>query len=119
MGSTDVSPTLENNGARNNRERARRFSVQMPIRYRVNGESRWWKGQTENVSCSGVLFRSELTVAPNTPIEMSMALPGVISENGGGELICRGTIVRVVTAPTAESLPALAATISHYRLVRP
>ncbi len=119
MGSVDVTSAVEPLGVANTRERARRFSIQMPIRYRVNGENRWWRGRTENVSRSGVLFRGELSATPSTPIEMSMVLPSAAFGNGNAEVVCRGTIVRVVAAPTPGSLPGLATTISHYRLVRP
>ena len=118
-GLSNPTATVEPNAVANRRERARRFCVQLPMHYRVSGENRWWKGRTENVSRSGVLFRGELTASPNTTIEMSMVLPSGISGNGAAEVFCRGTIVRVEAAPTAESLPVLATTISHYRLVRP
>jgi len=118
-GSTRVTVPAEPKDVPNSTERARRFSVQMPMRYRVNAESRWWKGTTENVSRSGVLFQAELTVAPKTPIEINMVLPRAICGNGAAEVVCKGTIVRVVPAPTTQKLPVLATTISHYRLVRP
>jgi len=117
--SANVAAPNEPNGAPNWRERVRRFSVRMPMRYRMNGEDRWrGRGRTENVSRSGVLFRAELAAALNTPIEISMALPGSISGNGAAEVVCRGTIVRVEATPAVESQPALATTISQYRLVR-
>ena len=48
----------------------------------LNGESKWWKGSTENISLSGVLFRGEEFAEPNTPLEISLALPDGILDCG-------------------------------------
>ncbi len=37
-------------------QRATRFSVHMPVRYRAIGEGEWREGHTENISRTGVLF---------------------------------------------------------------
>jgi hypothetical protein len=36
----------------------------------------------------------------------------------GSEIVCRGTIVRVVSADGLGTLPRLAATITHYQIAR-
>jgi hypothetical protein len=41
------------------KEAAQRFELQIPLRYRVNGDSKWRRGVTKNIGCSGVLFRGE------------------------------------------------------------
>ena len=106
------------NGAMNGKARARRFRVQMPLRYRVNG-SAWRRGTTENISRSGVLFRAESLVEPSTALELAMALPAEVYGNGAAAVSCRGRVARTAPPADGESLPRLAATISHYRLVRP
>jgi hypothetical protein len=98
--------------------RARRFLIQMPLRYRVNGSS-WRKGTTDNISRSGVLFQAESALQPNTPLELTMALPAEVSGDGSAEVFCRGCIVRSVPSTGDGSHPRLAATISHYRVLRP
>jgi hypothetical protein len=107
------------NGGLKSKERARRFSIEMPLRYRVNAEAAWRKGTTENISCCGVLFRGDFLLEPGTPIEMSMVLPVGVFGNGAAEVICNGVVVRATSAAGFEGMPALATTISHYRLVRP
>ena len=106
------------NGAVNGKVRARRFLVQVPLHYRVNG-SAWRRGTTENISRSGVLFRAESSVEPNAALELTMALPAELAGNGAAEVSCRGSVARIVPPAGGESAPRLAATISHYRLVRP
>ena len=99
--------------------RAQRFGIQMHLRYRLEGESKWRKGITENISCSGVLFRGEGFAEPNTPLEMSLVLPDEIPGLRSAEVVCRGIVVRSERAKGAGAFPALASTISHYRIIRP
>src|SRR5215472_5620357 len=111
VSATNLTASTELKSALNSKERARRFSLRMPMRYRLNGQRRWWKGTTNNVSRSGVLFQGELAAVPNTAVEISMALPVGIFGSGVTEVVCKGTVVRVVTSfPATDSQPALATT---------
>ena len=101
------------------RNRAQRFGIQIHLRYRLGGESKWWKGTTENISRSGVLFRGEGFADPNTPLELSFMLPNETFGVRRSEVVCRGTVIRSERPKSAGVLPVLATTISHYRLVRP
>jgi hypothetical protein len=100
--------------------RAPRYPLRIPLRYRPSGDQQWREGRTENISRSGVLFRTDHLMPLQTPIEMLLALP---AEVGGGEdaatVICRGRIVRTEVPKGAENddeRPAVAATIAGYRL---
>jgi hypothetical protein len=100
--------------------RATRYPLRIPLRYRPSGDPQWREGRTENISRSGVLFRTDHLMPLQTPIEMLLALP---AEVGGGEdaatVICRGRIVRTELPKGAENegeRPAVAATIAGYRL---
>ena len=99
--------------------RAQRFGIQMPLRYRLSGESKWRKGAIENISRSGVLFRGEEFAKPNTPLEMSLVLPKGIFGVRSPKVVCRGIVVRSERPKGAGAFPALATTISHYRFIRP
>src|SRR5947199_15935 len=56
-------------------QRATRFSVHMPVRYRAIGEGEWREGHTENISRTGVLFWVDSLLEPDTPVEMNFTLP--------------------------------------------
>lgn len=99
--------------------RAQRFGIHIHLRYRLNGESKWWKGTTENVSRSGVLFRGEEFAEPNTPVELSFVLPKEILGVRPAEVICKGKVIWAERPREPGNLPALATTISHYRFIRP
>jgi len=101
------------------RKRARRFPVQMSLRYRARGGRQWRSGITQNISYSGVLFLVECLEEPNTPIEMSLILPVEVFEEPAAELLCEGVVVRAMRSDADRGLPALACTISRYRFVRP
>jgi PilZ domain-containing protein len=97
-------------------QRAARFAIQIPMRYRFAGEPHWYDGETENISRSGVLFRTSQPIPRFTPIEMMLALP---KEVGGGDdaaVICRGRVVRTEPASADDARPAVAATIAGFRL---
>lgn len=96
--------------------RAPRFSLRLPVRYRPVGRTGWYKGTTENISRSGVLFRSAEMLDVNTPIEMRVALPVGSPLEFPPEVICTARIVRTVSASGLERRHGLAAAITHYRL---
>ena len=99
--------------------RAQRFGIHVRLRYRLSGESKWWKGTTENISRSGVLFRGEEFAAPKTPVELTFVLPKEIFGARPAEVMCKGTVIWSERPNERGKLPSLATTISQYRIVRP
>ena len=73
---------------------------------------------TDNISRSGVLFRSPEKLAHDELIEMHFELPLRLERWPGAVVACRGHVVRMVPSETPDALPGLAATISRYRFVR-
>jgi PAS domain S-box-containing protein len=94
--------------------RAQRFQLRLPLRYRRVGEKDWHDGTTENISRSGMLFKTEEVVQPNSQLEINLVLPAEIAGLTATEVVCRGEVVRTVE-PHGEALsPALAARILQY-----
>lgn len=98
--------------------RAQRFNFQVPLRYRVRGELKWHEGTTENISRSGLLFRGQHAIKPNTLVEISFDLSAQLSNRVAGEVIYSARIVRSVRPSGTVRVTALAARIDDYRLVR-
>jgi hypothetical protein len=98
--------------------RAPRFSIEIPFYFRRRSERSWREGMTDNISRSGVLFRTTDMLEENTLVDMQFALPLEVSGQPGALVACRGQIVRTVPPVSPDALPALAATISRYRFVR-
>ncbi|MGA8341710.1 MAG: ATP-binding protein [Candidatus Sulfotelmatobacter sp.] len=95
--------------------RAQRFNLQVPLKYRLLGESVWRNGTTENISRSGMLFRVEETIQPNAQLEINLELPAEIAGLSTAEVICHGEVVRTVELEQPIVGPALAARILRYQ----
>ena len=91
--------------------RARRFALDVSLRYRPIGATAWQEGRTENISGSGVLFLADHVMEVDTRVEMTFALPVT---GLSGQVVCRGRVIRIVQPREDEPRPGLAATISRY-----
>lgn len=94
---------------------AQRFPIHFPVRYRPVGATEWWLGTTENISRSGLLFRAEHAVEPNTKLEMKFLLPATRLDEPPAEVACRARIVRMMPASDTAMTPAMGAKILNYR----
>ena len=99
---------------KNDAGRARRFALSFSLRYRSVGAGQWREGRIENISRSGVLFRTDHPLEVDTRLEMRFMLPLI---DAAPAVVCRGRIVRAVL-PNGHLAPGLAATISAYRFIR-
>ena len=53
---------------------APRFSLQLPMRYRPQGDSRWREATTKNVSSSGALFLTDEPLEPGRKLEIEILM---------------------------------------------
>jgi PilZ domain len=96
--------------AANHRPRAERFAIPIAILYRSPGEHDWRPGLTENISRSGVLFRADRRIEPNTLLELMLDLPTIVTAPVSGSALRRGRVVRAEAPSMEEERPAVAAT---------
>ena len=96
--------------------RAPRYTIHIPVKYRPSGTADWWEGRTENISRSGVLFRTDHLMPLQTPIDILMSLPEEVDGAGSGTVVCRGRVVRTEPPQPDDPRPAVAVTIASYRL---
>jgi hypothetical protein len=97
--------------------RAPRYPVRLSAKFRPAGTAEWWEAQTENISRSGVLFRTDHLMPSQTLVDVLMSLPDLVDGDGSGTVICCGSVVR--TEPPQrddDPRPAVAVTIASYRL---
>jgi hypothetical protein len=105
MGSVlkDVMSTLQ-------RTVAPRYELDIPLRYRRQGEPTWRTGRTVNASRSGVLFQTVGEgLDAGTAIELQLELPGA---SKAASVHCAGVVVRCERC-SPEDL-RIAATIDVY-----
>jgi hypothetical protein len=99
--------------------RAKRFPIHVPVRYRIPHSPDWFVACTENVSRSGVLFRTDCVFEPMTTLDLRLELPP-LNNNGGthAEIVCKGEVVRVERDYPVGDSPAIAVAIYNYRLAK-
>jgi hypothetical protein len=98
--------------------RAQRFPVQLPVRYRIPRSPEWFETRTENVSHTGVLFRSECILKPSTMVDVRLEIPPTNGDGTHAEVICKCEVVRVEPSRSPRIFPALAVAIHNYRFLR-
>lgn len=103
----------ESNGSKKVIHRDPRYVIQGSLIYRPTGGMDWYRGDTENLSHSGVLFTGDTAVPLNTTIEMSITPPKKDRKIVDG-VFCWGKVVRT-TSSADPAKPALAAKIIKYR----
>ena len=83
--------------------RAPRFTIRLPVRYRLEELDEWYNGETENMSQSGVAFRTaqsdlDFAMAPlsddGVRVEMVFEVPGQTDQAPKVAVRCRGLLVR-------------------------
>jgi hypothetical protein len=79
------------------RVRPFRKRMQVPVRYRVEGDARWHTGRTENISQTGLLFNADTLVPLHSAVEIVLMLPARLLEAAPAELVCAGKVTRVVS----------------------
>jgi hypothetical protein len=97
--------------------RAQRFTLRLPVRYRMAGETRWHSAVTENISDSGAAILTDESIAPATPLTVVISLPSIGSEPGGC-LIGQGCVVRNFAPPSTTGGSAFAVMVNQYQLDR-
>jgi len=97
--------------------RARRLSLQTPVRYRPKGLGTWHEGTVENLSQSGVLLVGPQQLPENTLVEMVFEMPEEISGQKNSTVLCQGRIIRRKDLRNPESI-GLAASILDYKFLR-
>jgi hypothetical protein len=97
--------------------RARRFELEFPLSYRPLGHSDWHSGRSTNISRSGVSFRGEQPLDPQTLIEVRFVMPVEVHGELPATVLCQGRVVRQITAAGSPEPAALAATIDTYEFL--
>ena len=96
---------------------APRFTVHLPLRYRIAGEDQWSAGALENVSRSGLLFHADQALPARAQIEITLTLPVEWAGRQTPEVLCKAEVVRLAKAKERVPAPAFAAKILDFSLL--
>jgi hypothetical protein len=99
--------------------RAPRYTLHLSLRYRRIGEAAWHRGQTQNISRSGVFFQSDDPIELNAPVELSVVLATGPVARDAAEVHCRGRVVRTVAPLENDGVPGSAVVIEDYAFLPP
>jgi hypothetical protein len=75
--------------------RAHRSPLKIPLHYRKSGMDQWLDGRTINISRTGILFRAEESIPPNSVLDILVEFPSRAA------LTCQGTVVRTERSASA------------------
>jgi hypothetical protein len=96
--------------------RATRYDLEFPVRYRPLGALKWRQGKTTNISRSGVLFwpeEGDEAIGTGSMLEVMLTLAPE-GQAAKVEVLCRGPVVRCESGE--ERAAALAVRIARYRM---
>jgi hypothetical protein len=99
--------------------RAPRFPLHLSVRYRRSGDPEWRRGETENISRSGVLIRGEDPLEVNATVELLVAFDVRSAPADAGEVLCSGRVVRTVSPSDDHSRPGSAVAIEQFDFLQP
>jgi hypothetical protein len=99
-------------------QRAQRFPIKVPMRYRKKLDKEWMEGRTENISQSGLLFQAPEPLNPDTLVQFYFALPQNKEGESGATVICEGLTIRTILPATSDESPLVAVKLLDYKLKR-
>ncbi|MCW5977298.1 MAG: PilZ domain-containing protein [Bryobacteraceae bacterium] len=83
---------------RTERRSASRFPIERNLRVRVvsrKGDVGPCRGQTINMSSTGILFTSDCDLTPGRRVELAISWPAQLNDHCPLKLVARGRVVRV------------------------
>ncbi len=98
--------------------RAARFPIRLPLRFRPSGSDVWFPGRTENISCSGVLFRCRRSLPAHAPIQVVLALPAELTGAVPVKVVCTAYVSRTMPPQRSGGRLAIAAAFREVRPIR-
>lgn len=98
------------------RQRAERFPLPLPVRYRSLAEAEWSAGRTANISGTGILFAADRELAVGTQIELHLPLEAD-DQQWPSEVVARAAVVRIVPRQPQSASVELAARFLDHRLL--
>jgi hypothetical protein len=89
--------------------------------FRLPGNDGWGEGTTENISHSGLLFRSSSPLEVGSNIELILEMPQELTGHDHARVFCEGLLLRVEAVPATrknkQSSFLMASTITQYRFM--
>ena len=98
--SSPAASALPRRPHRSWRPRERRIKCDSPLSFRLPGEA-WGTGVLENISRTGVLFRTEEKLARGQRLQVVMEMPEEIVGRKDARVLATGRVTRIISGPSA------------------
>jgi hypothetical protein len=99
--------------------RERRLRHRVSVLFRIPGSDEWIEGVTENISHSGLLFRSSSPLEVGSSMELILEMPRELTGANDARVVCEGSLVRVEPVPATrkkeQSSFLMACKITQYK----
>lgn len=99
--------------------RERRLRHRVSVLFRAAGSDEWTEGETENISRSGLLFRSSSPLEVGSHLELIFEMPQELTGDDDARVVCEGSLLRVDALPPTRKnqQPSflMACTIAGYK----
>lgn len=95
--------------------RCKRFAIRIPVLYRSSNEPHWRSGVSQDISCTGILFRGEEALAPNSRLLLRFVVPRELAGEAPVEITCNAFVIRQEPLPHAERERSIAAAFLDFR----
>jgi len=109
---------MANKTAAQHTQRARRFSLRLPVYFRQLDSPTWLQGTTENISYTGMLFLASTSLGLESLIDLKVALDAGATGKNSAVVLCKGVVVRQEQSGVQESPFAHAVVMQDSRIVR-
>ncbi len=86
--------------------RERRLKHEVAVLFRVAGTQDWQEGTTENISRSGVLFRSPVSLEAHAKVELKFEMPKELTGDASAQVVCQGSVQRLIPHAATKKQPA-------------
>jgi hypothetical protein len=93
--------------------------LHLAVRYRKVEDREWRRGETENISHSGVLLRTADAIDVDTIVELRVNLTMTNPDNEAAEVSCLGRVVRTVPPCPRRLWPGSAVAIERFDFLPP
>lgn len=98
--------------------RERRLKHNVTVQFRVTGSKMWHEGTTENISKSGVLFRSEETFQEGVGLELVFEMPRELTGDEAAPVMCKCTVARVMPSQKESAVYHIACSVRDYEFLK-
>lgn len=93
-----------------------RFALHLPVSVRLTGASSESCGYTQDISARGILFYTDLALAPADAVELSFMMPSEITLADAMRVRCRGKVIRIAP-PSGGTAHGIAVRIEGYEFL--